>query len=345
MSSDGQERRFIIIGAGAVGGALAAQLAPAGHDVVVVARGEHGRRIAENGLVVRRPGGVETVRLNVVSGPQDITLRVSDVLIFAIKTQDAECALEEWAWQPVTNDAGAEPDAPVLSSSDLPIVTFQNGLATEPLALRRFRRVYGATIAIAASYLTPGEIVSPSPAPAVGMIWIGRYGQPRDPWQDAVADFFTAAGLVTFSVDDVRESKGAKLLGNVGNALDLLEGSVEDTARARQLLRAEATEVLRAAQWPLPTGDALDYGGVKFRVDPVEGHVPGKSSTWQSFERSVSSEVDYLNGEIVLQARLHGLRAPSNERLQWLAGRASVVGSDDRPTVTELLDAASLVGR
>jgi 2-dehydropantoate 2-reductase/thiosulfate/3-mercaptopyruvate sulfurtransferase len=51
---------------------------------------------------------------------------------------------------------------------------------------------------------------------------------------------------------------------------------------------------------------------------------PGGMSTWQSFARADTRghEVDFLNGELVLLARLHGTEAPLNEAIQRLLGRS-----------------------
>ncbi|WP_167736792.1 2-dehydropantoate 2-reductase N-terminal domain-containing protein [Nocardioides sp. 1609] len=326
-------RRYVVIGGGAVGGALTAQLVPSGHDVVLVARGAHGESIAEHGLVVRRPDRVDVVGVPVVERPEGVDLRPDDVLLLTVKTQDAEAALAAWAWRPVEGGGLA---------ADLPLVTFQNGLLTEDLALRRFNRVYGATIGIAASHLTPGEIVSPSLPPAVGLVWLGRYLAAPDTLQDELVADLVGAGFAAWSVPDVRAEKAAKLLGNVGNGLDLFTGDDDDRDRVRTLLRDEALAVLAAAGLPLPPGGELDRGAVDFRVLPVEGHVGGRLSTWQSFARGASSEVDYLNGEVVLLARRHGVPAPVNEALQRLLGPAGADRSGGElpsPSYDELLAA------
>jgi 2-dehydropantoate 2-reductase len=52
------------------------------------------------------------------------------------------------------------------------------------------------------------------------------------------------------------------------------------------------------------------------------GPRPGAGSTWQSLARGAGSiEVDFLNGEITLLGRLHGVPTPANETLQVLADR------------------------
>ena len=63
--------------------------------------------------------------------------------------------------------------------------------------------------------------------------------------------------------------------------------------------------------------------------------IPGRrahgSSTFQSFARGdAATEVDWLNGEIVLLGRLHGVPTPVNERLQRLARESAARGLGPR---------------
>ena len=53
--------RFIVLGAGAVGGVVGGRLFEHGHDVVLVARGEHGKVLAEDGLTLASATGVLTL--------------------------------------------------------------------------------------------------------------------------------------------------------------------------------------------------------------------------------------------------------------------------------------------
>ena len=307
--------RYVVIGAGAIGALLAAQLELVGIDTVLVARGANLAAIATNGLRVRRPAGTDTVRLRVAAGPEQVRLRTQDVLVLATKAQDAEAVLARWAWEPVV-------DRPSSSAADLPILTFQNGLATEDLALRRFARVYGVSIGVAASYLVPGEVVSPS-FPVIGVAWLGRYPDRVDPAAAGYVQDLTRAGYLVTEVADISAWKARKLLGNVANGLDVLDGSPEQKARVRERLVTEANAVFAAAGIRTPAG-ALPGGGLT--VEPVPGHVGGRLSTWQSFARGASSEVDYLNGEVVWLGRRHAVPTPVNERLQRLLGARAVAG-------------------
>lgn len=323
-------RRYVIIGAGAVGALLAAQLSSADIPVLLVARGEHLARIRADGLRVRRPERDDVVRLETAGAADEVRLRGSDVLVLATKAQDAEDALAHWAWKLVALDDGGEGVA-----ADLPILTFQNGLATEALALRRFRQVYGVSIAVPASYLVPGEVAVASDD-TVGQIVIGRYPTGSGPLQDAFVEAFAAAGYRTEGVADIRAWKAGKLLNNVNNALDVLSGTAEERSELRRLVAEEASRVFAGAgitvaqrdeQWRRPTSPRT-----------VPGYEQRKLSTWQSYRRGASSEVDFLNGEIVLLGREHGVRTPVNEAIQRLLGRQAHLGlPPDTHSLQEIL--------
>src|SRR5947208_7966753 len=94
--------RYIIIGAGAVGGSIGGRLAGAGHEVVLVARGAHYANLRGFGLHLRVPDGSYTYRLPTVDGPAGLgELRPDDVLVLAVKTQDTAAALQAWGAAPV----------------------------------------------------------------------------------------------------------------------------------------------------------------------------------------------------------------------------------------------------
>jgi 2-dehydropantoate 2-reductase len=158
--------RYIIIGAGAIGGTIGARLFQSGHEVVLVARGAHHAAIRDGGLRFATPASQVTLPVPVVAGPGELTLRGDDVLITAVKTQDAVAALDAWAWQPVTGGS--------VAAESLPVFCAQNGVAGERLALRRFRNVYGVCVWRPATHLEPGSVEAQG-APMTGLLPVGRY--------------------------------------------------------------------------------------------------------------------------------------------------------------------------
>jgi thiosulfate/3-mercaptopyruvate sulfurtransferase len=331
--------RYVVIGAGAVGATLAAELHEAGVATVLVARGAHLAALRARGLRHLRPDGEHVVAVPVAAGPDEVELADGDVLVLATKAQDAEDAVAAWAWRPVKRSDGATGTAAEL----LPILTLQNGLDAERVALRRFATVYGAVVWSPASYLTPGEVVSPA-ASAVGVVWVGRYPGGTDARLDGIAADLRTARHLTEVVDDIPGWKAGKLLSILPNALDALYAPGRLRDRAAEALRAEARTVYRAAGiTPVDpaTTTALDLSG--FSVTRAPGHT-GRS-THQSLVRGVPPETDFLNGEIVLRARLTGIGAPRNAEISARLHRAvsegtppGSLGDDDLRAVLPGLD-------
>lgn len=325
--------RYVVIGAGALGGLVAAELHAAGRSSLLVARGAHGEAIRADGLRIRRPAGTDTIDVPVASGPDDVDLTPDDVLVLAVKAQDVEDVLRTWSWLPVAGGGVA---------ADLPVLTLQNGLSTEDAVLRRFGEVHAATAWIAASHLTPGEIVSPS-WPSVGIVWVGPLAAATAEGSERIASDLRAARWTATVVPDVRRWKAHKLRGNITNGLDLVAGDDADLAEAARRLVAELDAVYAAAGID-PVDPATAVADLpELLVDDVPGH-RHRRSTWQSFARGAGSEIDHLNGEIVLLGRLHDVPTPVNEALQRALGRRAAAGPARTPEATaEPLDVSVLL--
>lgn len=307
--------RYVIVGAGAVGAALAAQFESAGVQYILVGRGEHIERIAADGLRYGRHGTFTVVPLRTARGPQDVELTADDVLVFATKVQDLEDAVRQWSWQPV---AGGR------TSASLPVVVVQNGLDGERIALRRFSTVYGGSLMTPARFTVPGEIVVGAAGP-VGVLTIGRYPTGSDDALETIAAELRTADYIVQISDDVVRWKAAKILHNVRNGVEVLSGDADDIGQIGDRLVEEAKSALSAAGIDVADQKAERTEDVSaFRIDKESGIKPGQQSTWQSFVRGASSETDYLNGEIVLLGRIHGVATPYNAAIQEILGAAAV---------------------
>jgi hypothetical protein len=109
--------RYIIIGAGAVGGTIGGCLAQGGHEVVLVARGAHLDALREGGLRFGTPSGTDVLPIPAVGGPGELDLRPDDVLMVATKSQDSVAVLAEWARQPVSGGAAGGVPAGLVRDS------------------------------------------------------------------------------------------------------------------------------------------------------------------------------------------------------------------------------------
>ncbi|MFG2099117.1 ketopantoate reductase family protein [Micromonospora echinaurantiaca] len=306
--------RYVIIGAGAVGGTIGVRLAEAGHDVTLVARGAHLDAIRQRGLTLRQPEREQTARLPAVDRPGDRPLPADTVLLLTVKSQDTAGALAAWADAPVAGGGTA--------GERLPLFTAQNGVANEPAALRLFAEVHPVCVWLPATHLEPGVVVA-NGHPHPGMLHLGRYPTGSDAVDRAVAADLTGAGFVAPVRADVMRWKYGKLLANLGNGLQALLGrDIPDDLAGR--VRAEAEAVLAAAGIAHTNrAEEVAERGDLVQHRPVGGAERAGGSTWQSLARGAgSAEADHLNGEIVLLGRLHGVPTPANAAVQVAVRRA-----------------------
>ncbi|MFJ4713939.1 ketopantoate reductase family protein [Streptomyces sp. NPDC088785] len=329
--------RYLIIGAGAVGGAIGARLAEAGQDVVLVARGKQYEALRERGLLFEAPDGTRVHRPPVADGPGALgTLRADDVLVLCVKTQDSAAALAAWGAAPVEGGGTA--------AGRLPLVCAQNGVESERLALRSFRRVYAMCVWLPATLVEPG-VVRAAGTPLTGILHLGRYPAGSDGTAREIAAGLERGRLAAPVVDDVMRWKHAKLLANLANAIEALSGVRTDDAGAALYRRARAEgEAVLDAAGIAHTGPEEERAvrGDRITLEPLDGAPRGGGSTWQSLDRGAGSvEVDWLNGEIGLLGRLHGVPTPVNDVLQERANDAARHGRP--PGATPIADLAAAV--
>ena len=309
--------RYIIAGAGAVGGTIGARLFQSGHDVVLLARGPHLDALRAGGLRLLTPEGSSTWPIPAVAQPAEVDLRDGDVLVLAVKTQDAAAVLDGWAGRPMSGVTAAE---------SLPVVCALNGVASERIALRRFRSVYGMCVWLPATHLEPGTVEAQG-APMSGMLHVGRYPSGAGAVAEQIGADLARSHFVAPVRPDVMRWKYGKLLSNLGNAIEALcgRGGGDDAADLRRRARAEGTAVLDAAGIGyVSQAEQTAARGEQVQTRPVNGSARSGGSSWQSLARGTGSiEADFLNGEIVLLGREHGVSTPVNEVLQRLANQAA----------------------
>lgn len=311
--------RFIIIGAGAVGGTIGGCLHQAGHEVVLVARGRHLAALRDGGLTFATTLGTDTLRIAAAGGPDELTLTPEDVLILAVKSQDTAGVLADWAWQPAGDGAAAD---------TIPVVCAQNGVANEAAALRRFRHVYGMCVWLPATHLEPGRVEAQG-TPLAGLLPVGRYPQGEDPFTERISATLHASRFLAPVTADVMRWKYGKLVANLENAIEALCGrDARRSTEARELrerTRAEALAVFEAAGIAYAPADEITAArGDQVRIGAVDGSARSGGSSWQSLSRGTGSiEADFLNGEIVLLGRARGIPVPVNAALQRLANEAA----------------------
>ncbi len=297
--------RFVVYGAGGIGGTIGARLHLAGYPVVLIARGTHYETLARDGLRFLTPDGEHHLRIPVVDHPGRLTFGADDLVLLCMKSQHTERAVA---------------DLRASASDWIRVVCVQNGVANERTVARYFERVYGMVVILPAVHLEPGVVVTHAEGVG-GILDIGRFPQGTDDTVDAVATALERSGFSSRPDPAVMRQKYAKLLLNLNNALQAAVGLDADAREVARALRTEALACYAAAGIDCATADeAKARRGTGPRLAEVAGVPRGGGSTWQSLERGTGDmESDYLNGEIALLGRLHGVPTPANSTLQVIA--------------------------
>ncbi|QNE46468.1 2-dehydropantoate 2-reductase [Glaciihabitans sp. INWT7] len=301
--------RVAVIGAGAIGGTIAGLLARAGHEVQVVARGEQLAALADTGLRLTGGWGDFTVRVDAVEA-----LTISpDIAFLTTKAQDAAVALR----------ANAE----LLIG--IPVVVVQNGLEAITTAKRAAPRsdIVGGLALYAASYLSPGTITITTTGPT----FLGGPVLPA-----LYASKILGAVMPVELTDNFEGAQWTKLIVNHVNGLSAATGlSVQEVIGNRDLraimteTMREAVRVARAAGIEFASLQGLSHSRLTAfaRVPPViaqllpllmkrrMGSRPNPGSTLQSIRRGQPTEIDYLNGAVVLRGEAVGVAVPVSAEL------------------------------
>jgi 2-dehydropantoate 2-reductase len=326
--------RYVVYGAGAVGGTIGGRLHAAGRDVVLIARGDHLAALQRDGLRLRSPDADRTLPVPAVGSPREAEIGPDDVVLLCMKTQDTEAALGELV---------------AAAPATIGVACVQNGVENERLVLRRFATVYGVLVYLPAQHLAPGVVAHMS-EPSAGVLDVGTYPPSDAPGAlDGAVDIaldLTAAGFASQVSADVMGWKHRKILSNLSNAIEAAVGPGERGGELHERARAEGLACYAAAGIAIPS-DA-DEAARRTQMSaprPVDGDA-GTSSSWQSLARGGGRiEADWLNGEIVLLGRRHDVPTPVNAALQRIANR---LARERRPpgsmTVAELTDAVARGG-
>jgi 2-dehydropantoate 2-reductase len=285
-----------VLGAGGVGGFVAAALARAGADVRVVARPEAAATLRASGLTVAsRALGAEFTAYPAVL--TELT-EPMDVLIVATKATGLSEALER------------------IQAVPSLVVPLLNGLDHLALLRERFGagRVAAAVIRIESDRPAPGMIVQTSPAARVDMAG----GQPQ---LEALADLLRGAGLEARVGDSEAQVMWSKLtrlcaLALTTSASDRPIGYVRRDPRWRSAMEGAVKETAAVAN---AEGAGLDAADTVAELDAA--HPELGSSMQRDITAGRATELDAIAGAVLRAGQRHGLRCPT---VRWLAGRVAV---------------------
>lgn len=288
--------KFGIVGAGAIGLTLGAQLA-ACHDVLILARrAEVAGLLERNGITVTGDGTDRTVAVRATVDPAAFGDR--EAVLIAVKAHATSGAVS--------------PLRGILRPTAL-VVSLQNGIdnvRSVREALPEARIVAGST--------TQGAIASGDGRVRPVNRGITTFARSDDvsPTSAEIAGAFSAAGLDARVEDDVDLLLWRKLVVNAAiNPLCGLTGRTNgdavgdpDLAPLARALAAEAAQV--AAAEGIAIGDP--WAAVEAAAEATAAN---RNSMLQDLDAGRRTEIDAISGAIVQRAGAHGIAVPLTEAM------------------------------
>jgi 2-dehydropantoate 2-reductase len=321
--------KICIYGAGAIGGYLGVQLAMAGADISLVARGAHLAAMRANGLKLLIGDEARVVHPRCTDNPAE--LGPQDFVIICLKAHSITGIIE--AIRPLL----APHTRIVTAVNGIPYWYFyKHGEAYEGSTLEsidpggRQWRELGPERAIGCIVYPATEIEAPGVIRHVygDRFPLGEASGERSTDVERLAAMFVKAGLQAPILDRIRDEIWLKLWGNVCfNPISALTHATLDT-----ICTDPATRSLSKAMM-LETQSIAETFGVKFRVD-VERRIEGarkvgahKTSMLQDLERGRPMEIDPLVTVVKEMGRLTQIPTPAIDAvLALVAQRARIAG-------------------
>jgi len=334
-------KRIAVLGTGANGASIAADLVSSGHDVTLVEQWPaHVEAMRASGLRIEMPDQVLEVAVQARHLCEVATFKERfDVVLVLMKAYDTR-----WACHLI---------APYVEPDGL-VVGVQNGMTADVVAeVVGYERTVGSVIEVSSAMFNPGLVQRHTP-PARSWFAVGALDERTSGREQEIAELLRHSGSVAV-VDEIRSAKWMKLVSNCTTlvttailGLPMLAGL--QTTGMRELM-------LRCGHEALDTGLALGH-----RILPIFGLtdadvaapdtvvetmldklyagfvLPHTTTTiLQDWEKGRHSEVDDINGLVVAEQSRLGLATPANAAVVELAHRIERGELETRPENVELL--------
>jgi 2-dehydropantoate 2-reductase len=308
--------RIAVLGAGANGGGIGADLVRSGHDVTFIEQWPaHVEAMRKRGIRVEFPEVTVTTPVRVLHLCEVATLRQPfDVVFVLLKAYDTR-------W-------GCELVSPLVAPNGI-VVGLQNGMTVEDVAAAVGReRTLGAVIEVSSAMFEPGVVERHSPH-ARSWFTVGAVHPSAQARAEEVAAILRAAGTVEVT-DDIRSAKWMKLVVNAAELVPsgILDLPIAETVRIPAMHDLMVRAGHEAVDSALATGNRMVPIFGHTSVDPESPHeyvtdlldallthyvLPHtKSTVLQDWMKGRHSEVDEINGLVTREHVERGASAPVN---------------------------------
>jgi 2-dehydropantoate 2-reductase len=337
-------QRIAVVGTGANGAAIGADLVRAGLDVTFVEQWPaHVEAMRADGVRVESPDGIEVTPVHALHLCEVATLREPfDIVVFGVKAYDTR-----WSCELIK---------PVLAPDGI-VVGVQNGMTVADTAsVLGAHRTLGAVIEIAGNMFTPG-VVQRQVGRSGTWFALGAADDAARGREEEVAEVLRHSGRVDVT-DDILSAKWMKL---VANAAEMVPSAILGVPLVEALHIDGMREVMDAAGTEaLDTALALGHKIVPmFGQDGIEDLPPEEYAAalldavlggWsledtrvavlQDWMKGRRAEGEEINGLVVAEQERLGGSAPVNERLIEVARRIESGELEPQASNADLLVAA-----
>lgn len=339
------EKRIAVLGAGANGASVGADLTAAGLDVTLVEQWPaHVERMRADGVRIEMPDRVLELPVRAHHLCEVAELRQPfDVILVLMKAYDTR-----WACELIK---------PLVAADGL-VAGVQNGMTADVIAeVVGPERAIGCVIECSSAMEVPGVVDRHTP-PERSWFAVGALDPAAAGREAEVAGLLSRSGAVEV-VEDIRSAKWMKL---VSNCTTLVTTAILGEPMLASLKHEAMRDLMVAAGQ-----EALDAGLARgHRIEPIFGLAPGdvaepdrvveqlldalyagfvlpntKTTILQDWGKGRRSEVDEINGLVV--AELGPDRAPVNAAVVELAHR--IEGGELEPRLDNYALLAELAGR
>lgn len=338
------DQRIAVLGAGANGASIGADLALAGFDVTLIEQWPaHVEAMRSNGVTINLPDEVVRAPVRVIHLCEVAELTTPfDIVLMLMKAYDSR-----WA---------AHLIEPHLSRNGL-LVGVQNGMTIDTVSeVVGADRTLGCVIEISSMMFDPGVIERHSPFER-SWFALGALTDDMAPRIEDVAALLRVSGTVEI-VDDIRAAKWMKLVSNACTlvptailGLPMIEAAA--IPEMRRLMIDAGREALEALisiglePQPIFGMSAESVQRENLVEEMLDWLLAGfvlpttKTTVLQDWIKGRHSEVDDIHGTVVRALRQVGRRSPVNEAVVEIALRIEAHEIETGPQNLELLLAAA----
>ena len=298
------ENKFLIIGAGAIGGILGAHLIKNGEDVTIVdIIKERIENFRENGLKVNDPKNQITGSFHVKDGKF-----VSSIKDIDEKPDYIFICTKAYSLTPVLKDLKDK------FSDEVKIISFQNGLDNEEFIAESVGKdkVMRVVVNFAGMFKEPNEfeITFFNKPNYIGVIDEGLKDE-----AEKIAEVLTSAGLDTEYTEEIKKHEWEKAILNaalspVCAVTGLTMREAMETPYLREIVEGIIKEGIKVAEL---NGINFPDNFFEHCIKYLEKGGYHKPSMLVDIERGSKTEIDFLNGKIAEYGEKKGISVPYNK--------------------------------